>query len=407
MAVTDINVPQLAWHNPRDLTLSLPDSWHVETFDMAGHDRPAMTDEQINQSITSLMGSPPIRELAQGKKDVVITFDDMTRVTRVHRMVPSIIRELEDAGIPDSNIRFIAATGTHGPLNRLDFIKKLGEAAVARFPAYSHNCHANCDYVGTTRRGTEIYINREYMQCDFKIAIGSILPHPFSVFAGGGKNIVPGVASMETIYTNHVMLPHTEAEDMDFDTNPRRLDMEEGARLAGLDILVECVVNGWGDTAALFAGDPAKVRAASVQEARQTYLTEKAEDMDIVISNAYAEVMVSSILALTTGVSVTQRGGDMVLISNSPEGQVSHYLNGPWGTRIGGKSRFQIPVPPQINHLILYNEYPDKASLGWFESQEKIVQADNWDTVLEMLKEYHGNSANVAVYPNADILYFK
>jgi nickel-dependent lactate racemase len=110
--VTDISVPQLAWHNPRDLTLSLPDSWHVGTFNMAGHDRPAMTDEQINQSITGLMGSPPIRELARGKKDVVITFDDMTRVTRVHRIVP-YTRQQHQVYRGDRNARTAEQAGLH------------------------------------------------------------------------------------------------------------------------------------------------------------------------------------------------------------------------------------------------------------------------------------------------------
>jgi len=41
-----IRLPQLAWYEPKDLELRLPDHWQVEVCNMAGYNRPAMTDEQ-------------------------------------------------------------------------------------------------------------------------------------------------------------------------------------------------------------------------------------------------------------------------------------------------------------------------------------------------------------------------
>ncbi len=55
-----------------------------------------------------------------------------------------------------------------------------------------------------------------------------------------------------------------------FDKNPMRLDCEEAARLAGLDILINGVVNMWGETVALFAGDPQAAYAEAVREAKKT-----------------------------------------------------------------------------------------------------------------------------------------
>ena len=51
----------------------------------------------------------------------------MTRVTRSAQIVPFILEELAEARIPNSRIRFIAALGSHGTLNRVDFVRKLGE----------------------------------------------------------------------------------------------------------------------------------------------------------------------------------------------------------------------------------------------------------------------------------------
>ena len=181
-----IKLPQLAWYDTRELEVPLPASWQVQVCNMAGYKRPALSPDGIRAAITSPIGTPPIRELARGKNEVVIIFDDMSRVTRVAEIVPVVLEELAEAGVPDNRIRFIAALGSHGALDRIDFVKKLGEAAVSRFPIYNHNPFENCVYVGTTSYATDIFINAEVMNCDLKIGIGSITPHINTGYAGGG-----------------------------------------------------------------------------------------------------------------------------------------------------------------------------------------------------------------------------
>ncbi len=231
-----ISLPQLPWHGMKELKLSLPDSWQVELYHMAGWNRPAMKPEEIKAAITNPIGIAPIRELARGKNEVVIIFDDMTRATRLAEIAPFVLEELSKAGIPDNKIRFVCALGCHGAHNRLDFAKKLGEEILARFPVYNHNPFAHCTYVGTTNTyKTKVYINEEVMKCDLKIGIGLVVPHPASGFGGGGKIILPGVASYEAIEYNH----RAALEDMTgyqdnppygmgiFDNNPLRFDIEE------------------------------------------------------------------------------------------------------------------------------------------------------------------------------------
>ncbi len=78
---------------------------------------------------------------------------------------------------------------------------------------------------------------------------------------------------------------------------------------------------------------------------------------------------------------------------------------GPFGKTIGGNIRLQIKLPPHVNHLIIFNEYPDIAGLGYFEEPEKVLLMNRWDDVLQLLQESHGTDARVAVYPNAEIQY--
>jgi nickel-dependent lactate racemase len=401
-----IKLPQLAWYRPRELKLRIPDGWQVEVCNMAGYNRPAMNDDQIRSSITRLIGSPPLRTLARGKNEVVIIFDDITRVTKVYQIVPFVLEELAAAGIPDKKIRFIAAVGCHAAMNRIDFAKKLGEATLARFPVYNHNPFDNCTYVGTTSYGTKVSINAEVMKCDLKIAIGSITPHRSVVFGGGGKMIIPGVSSAETIRSNHALLHKVQnADSSKYETNVMRLDMEESASLVGLEVNIECLVNSWGETVAIFAGAFVPSHAAGIQQAKAHYLTPKANKKDIVIANSFAK---ASEFATGTAVafpSISKKGGDVVLIANAPQGQVVHYLGSAWGRTTSG-GPIKPAVPQNINRLIIYTEYPDIAGLSWFQESDKICQMNHWNDVSRSLKEDYGSNATVAVYPNADIQCF-
>ncbi|MFC1899606.1 lactate racemase domain-containing protein [Chloroflexota bacterium] len=171
---------------------------------MAGYDRPALTPAEIKASINNSLDTAPIRELAKDKKEVVIIFDDITRVTRTAQILPFILEDLAAAGIPDDRIRLIVALGLHSAMWRQHFVKKLGEDIVSRFRIYNHNPFHNCTYAGTTATyKTKVYANAEVMKCDFRIVIGTVVPHAMIGFGGGGKIILPGIVSYETTHWNH------------------------------------------------------------------------------------------------------------------------------------------------------------------------------------------------------------
>jgi nickel-dependent lactate racemase len=159
-----IELPQLAWHGVKKLNLTFPESWDVEVCNMAGYDRPHLNPGEIKKAVTGLIGMPPLREYARGKREVVIIFDDMARVTRVAEIVPPVLEELAAAGIKDSQIRFVAACGCHQAMTRLDFVKKLGEDILARFPVYNHAPYGKSVYAGTTSSGVKVRINAEVMR---------------------------------------------------------------------------------------------------------------------------------------------------------------------------------------------------------------------------------------------------
>jgi nickel-dependent lactate racemase len=403
-----IKLPQLAWHGVTDLEVDFPASWHVEVCDMAGHDRPKMTPAAVKEAVAAPIGMAPLREYARGKKKVVILFDDMARVTRVAEIVPHVLAELAAAGVRDEQVRFIAATGCHAAMTRTDFAKKLGEEVLRRFPVYNHCPFDNCVPAGRTSRGTELLINAEVMACDLKIGIGSIVPHIMAGFGGGGKLVLPGVAAYETILALHMPEKSTGSTVSGMGNerdNPRRRDIDEAVEIIGLDMKIDALVNARGETVALFAGAPRPAYTAALQEARSHYLTPAARECDIVIANCFAKANEAASGLLVASPSVRRTGGDVVLIANAPDGQMTHYLMGPFGEGIGGRLALRIKPGEHVKRLIVFTEYPELASLGYLERSARIIMAYDWREVMTMLQREHGAGARVAVYPSADIQY--
>ncbi|MBE9501422.1 MAG: DUF2088 domain-containing protein [Chloroflexi bacterium] len=410
-----VSVPQLCWYGNSELELEFPPSWEVNTCHMRGHARPPLSKKEIGSAFARPIGTSPIRELAAGRKEVVILFDDMTRPTRVAELLPFVLEELEAAAVPDEGIRFIAAIGAHGALTRLDFSKKLGEAVLDRFPVYNHNPYENCTFLGKTSQGTPISINSEVMNCDLKIGIGCILPHPLTGFGGGGKIILPGVASIDTIAENHGALPtRTLSQGRDpamgmgnYDKNVLHLDFAEAASMAGLDIKIDAIVNIRGETTALFIGEPATAHEEGVALAREIYATEVAAGNDIAVLNTYAKAN-EAMLAMPQATSLLREdGGDVVLIVNAPEGQVPHYLLRSFGKKLGGRLwSASTSLPPRVRRLIILTSYIDRAGVDWIGPPDSITWAKTWPHVVAELRATYGDHARVAVVPDATIQYF-
>ena len=413
-----ISVPQLAWYGQRTLELPLPDDWDVEMCYMDGYNRPEVDVEAIRAALRNPLGTKPLRELARGKKQVAIVFDDLTRGTRPAKIVAAVLEELAAAGIPDDHIRFICALALHGGMNRSDFVRKLGEDVVSRFPVFNHNPFGNCTYVGTTNTyKTRIYVNEEYMKCDLRILIGSCVPHPIAGFGGVSKLLMPGLASVDIINWHHkcgqanmdpvnIEAKTRPTSGMSFiEGNVFKQDIDEAAGLAGIDFMINTLLNLWADSAWICAGEWKEVFAAAAKQAKSHYRTTPVLDKDIVIANNYAKVSECMIGMAAAIPIVAPSGGDIVNIANAPEGQVTHYLAGVFGKTTYAVQYSACKIPSAVNQFISYNEYPHRGS-EWYPQHDKIIYLNKWDQVLDALVKKHGPGTKVAVIPDATNQYF-
>jgi nickel-dependent lactate racemase len=395
------------WYDEHDIEIAFPSNWEVIECRMIGHNRPALTAEQMRAAVQNPIGSPRLSELAKGKKEVVILFDDLPKPTPAKVIVPFVLEELHAGGITDEHIRFLCAPASHRPLMYPEFAAKLGAEIVARYPVYNHNIYEHHVYIGTTSRGTPVHVNKEFASCDLRVAIGGIIPHPSAGYGGGGKIVIPGVSSIDTIESHHKhFIDAARVERGRVHDNEFRLDIEEAARLAGLDFKVDAVINNRREVVGLFAGDFVEEHRAGVELAQQVYPTEVAQGADVVVSNTYPDE--SQFVRSTWCVPLSlNEGGDVVMVIQSHEGQNLHHYGGQFGSDYGGRgwaAGLRAKLLAKAGRVLVFAPFLsmyDRMELG--APEKEVVWCKDWGEVLAELAVHHGPGTKVAVYPYASL----
>lgn len=248
-------------------------------------------EEYISCALRSPFGTKPLNELINPCMKITIIVDDITRPTPQRKILPIVIKELNNSGIDDKDIKIIIALGTHRYMNQEEIEEKYGSKIVKRISIKNNEWKDSSIFMdlGRTKKGTPIKINQEVYNSDFVIGIGSISPHIHAGWSGGAKIIQPGVCGWETTGATHLLAPRSPelfeiAGNVD---NPFRKEIEEIAKKVGLNFIVNTVVNSNGKIYAVVAGDPIVAHREGVKKAKEYFIRPIKELADIVIVSAY------------------------------------------------------------------------------------------------------------------------
>ena len=118
-----VTMPSRAWYGDIDLTLQFPDTWTVHV--LPPKDAPKLDAAGIEAAFANPIGTKRIAELAQGKRSAAIVVDDVSRPTPAAEVIPYVLAELAEAGIPQREIRFVIGGGSHRPQTREEMEKKV------------------------------------------------------------------------------------------------------------------------------------------------------------------------------------------------------------------------------------------------------------------------------------------
>ena len=405
-----IQVPWKSWYGNELLNIEFPTDWKITVAAM--QDAENISDAAIVKGILNPIASPPLAEIAKGRKTACIAVDDLTKPTEAFRILPHVIEELRRGGVKDDAIWIITSVGTHRPLTREDMIKKMGKKIVESFRIYNHNAYQNNIQIGKTSYGTPVEIDRIFFQADLKIGIGTLMPHPYAGFSGGGKIVMPGLASIDSVDINHKPVNVSlQGKIGQVAGNSRREDIEEAARMAGLDFIVNTLSNSAGRTCAVFAGSPEAAFAEAAKEAPKVYSTKVPYGRDVGVFNAFPRDtwFLLSLNALNVWASrdpdkeIVRKNGTIVIINACPEGLGEHGLVGKGmrqhvrrdkhGTFKGPlEGRKLIFFSPNIHPSYIQDHYP-----------EGVLLFHKWDDVVNELRKEHGTGTKAVVFPCASL----
>lgn len=407
-----VAIPSRLWYENQEWNLTLPDRFQVDNLSPPGFSKPGLSPEAIRDRIAHPLEGPPLMELAKGKREAVIVFDDMTRPTPVKEIAPHVVQILHRAGMKREQIRFLWALGAHGTFDMINARKKLGDEIVENYALYNHDPFQNTIRVGRTPTGVELWFNREFLACDLKIGIGGITPHIHVGFGGGAKIVLPGVAGLESInqFHNQLFRDPKRTGLGHFENNIMRAECDAAGDAVGLNFKIDCLVNRRGEITDLFAGPFRATHAAGAVIGKEHYGIPSATGYDLVVANSYGKANEAAIALLFAYALMKPKEGTAVLIADAPEGQIPHYVMRAWGDDYGGR-QFQPRKPGSIRKrmkkLIVLAPHPDRTMLDLVCHVDDAAVVKSWAEVLEILEKDFPGEAKTAVVQDGTMQYLK
>lgn len=327
----------------------IPDQLPVHTVSPAQIEAADDPGSCIETALDYVTGDRQLTNFA-GATSAAIAINDKTRPVPHAELLPPLLARLESIGIPSERITLLIATGTHPVMSPDEYPKILPQSIIDRYPVVCHDCmdEANLSSLGTTSRGTPVFINRQYMAADLRLVIGNVEPHQFMGFSGGVKSAAIGLAGKATINHNHAMMRDTAAALGRYDDNPARQDVEEIGRMIGIHFALNALLNGDKKIVDAIAGDPLVIMREAIPLVRKIYEVpvSRAFDLLIVSPGGYPKDI---------NVYQSQKGLGHATPIVRPQGHIILCAACPDGT--GSQSYEQWVTQPQINSHNAVFEY--------------------------------------------------
>ncbi len=280
--------------------------------------------ELILNALENPIGTKSFDEFLFESKKLLVIVNDATRPTPTSKILSYLLPVLSSH--PD--VKFLVATGVHRTPTEDEYRFIFGNTyEIFRRKVYSHNARKDVDmvYLGKSKNGTEMYINKLVPDYGNILVIGSVEPHYFAGYTGGRKSFLPGVASYKTIEMNHKLALSDKASSLVLKGNPVHEDMVDAMNVLK-DIRVfsiQTVLTGDHKLYAVTAGDLHKSFNAAIKYSNEIFCVPLRKKGNIVISAAPYPMdidLYQSQKALDNGKLALEDNGIIILISKCRTG---------------------------------------------------------------------------------------
>ena len=272
------------------IDLNLPEKNLLGVLELEKVDGIQDVQKACVDSLLNPIGSKKLSQIAKGKRTAVIIVSDFTRGTpykgkNFNLLIP-VIDELHKAGIKDEDIKFLVGTGAHRPHTDKENRDNFGDEILDNYEVISHECDKDCVSLGKLSTGNELMINKLVPACDVVVMTGLITTHYFGGYSGGRKGILPGVVARETIRRNHAMVLRPGVGLAKIKGSPISEEMGEAARKAGVDFLLNVVINDKKEIVKIVTGDLEQAFLKGAEACDQLYKVIVDEPADAVFACA-------------------------------------------------------------------------------------------------------------------------
>lgn len=282
--MTHISIPYGTGYQEADLDET---KVAVEVLDPSVKRMEKTPEELIEAALDYPIGTKRLEEMVVPEDKITIMVDDQTRPGPHTSMCRALIRRLNEAGVPDQNITFVIATGSHGAPTQEQLHKILG-GLEERIRVHVHDCQDGTHvYMGNTpTMDVPIYLDRFVAESDFIVTTGLIAPHHVAGFSGGRKSIVPGVVSLDTLRKHHSLpiRPYEPAINY-FEDNPFHKIALEAAKMVKVRFILNVVQDIHKQITKAVAGDLEQAHLKGVAFCRQANTVDVHGLADVVISS--------------------------------------------------------------------------------------------------------------------------
>lgn len=223
--------------------------------------------ELVKQALDRPIGCPRFEDAVKPGVRVAILITDTkdAMLGPPHNIGPYLLDRFNALGVPDDRITLVHTAGMHGHSGAR---KRLGDGWLHRVRYVEHHPWKDEDlvYLGTTRRGTPIWVNRVVAEADYVLGVGGCQPSLFG-YHGGAGIILPGAAGRDTIRHNHSFILSNRPLACWGPGNPMREDVQDAGDLAGLNMKIDFTAN------TVFAGYHREEWPAALKYLQQNTMT--------------------------------------------------------------------------------------------------------------------------------------
>ena len=401
------------------LTVKLPDDPRPVIVEPPKGTPLPRPESAAEQALRQPIGTAPLSEIARGRRSAVVVISDKTRPVPNGIVLPPLLRTLEAAGIRREHIEILVATGLHRPNTDAELAEMTSPELVARYRFRNHvardaDAHV---HLGRTARGTEIWIDRGFVEAELKVVTGLIEPHLMAGYSGGRKAVTPGLAAVDTMRSAHgprMLEDHVGPGIVD--GNPFHADLLEIVRRVGVDFMVDVSVDRARRLTGVFAGDIEAAHRVGMDAVERDVRVDLDASADVVVTSAGGypldATFYQSIKGLTGALNIVRRGGTIILAAAISEGLGSQDFqellrqardNETFMARITAPGFFRVDqwmvqhlcqVMRKARIVLVSDGVPGDALRDL-----PIERAASVDAALAAARAHHGHDARVVVVP--------